>query len=247
MAKVLSMLENMGLFHTGNQVSEPVEETVPEPVAAAEVTGISPGTPPKPRPVVSLPEVSISIDDSVDEAPEEYPFDQVYASAGVADPEHGFTVFKLIEMMEADELRDLDSATRAKVIAGMLRRLPSGEVAIDDIVRDAALRDRALDAFETFLADKAAASVLQLDEKSRELQEEIDELTRRNTELIEANQAAIEAERQRLESWRKRKQREESRLYSAVAPFVEANPVTRSSRDDTPPTADDEDELGRRR
>jgi hypothetical protein len=234
MAKVLNMLEKIGLFHTGDQVTEPIEETAPEPEDTTEVIGISPGAPPAPRPVVSIPEVSISIDDSTGEIPEEFPFDQVYASAGVADPEHGFTVYKLIEMIEAEELRDLDGATRAKVIAGMLRRLPSGEVPIDDIVRDAALRDRALDAFEAFLAEKTAASALQLDEKNRELQQEIDELTRHNTELIEANQAAIEAERQRLEGWRKKKQHEESRLYSAVAPFVEANPVTRSNSDDMP-------------
>jgi hypothetical protein len=227
MAKVLNMLEKIGLFHTGNRVTEPAGETAPEPDRSADaVTGIRPGAPPTARPVVSLPEVSISIDDSTDEALEEFPFDQVYASAGVEDPEHGFTVFKLIEMMEADELRDLESATRAKVIAGMLRRLPAGEVPIDDIVRDAALRDRALDAFESFLADKAATSESQLAEKNRELQEEIDELTRRNNALIEANHAAIETERQRFESWREKKQHEELRLYTAIAPFVEANPVT---------------------
>ena len=43
-----------------------------------------------------------------------------------------------------------------------------------------------------------------------------------------ANRSRVREERERLEQWCERKRSEENRLYGAVQPFVEANPVTRS-------------------
>ena len=87
-------------------------------------------------------------------AGEDWAIEQIYASAGIQAPAHGFTVYRLIELLEGEEFRDLDAATRAKVIVGVLKRLPSGAVEVEDIVRDAAARDRALDAFERFLSER---------------------------------------------------------------------------------------------
>ncbi len=157
--------------------------------------------------------------------PEAFPFDQIYAKAGVVEPEHGFTVYKLIELLEADELHGLDPATRAGVIGGMLRRLPGGAVSVDDIVRDAAQRDQALDAFETFLASRLERSEKEAAESNQALQDEIDRITAANREAMETNRARVAGERERFESWRARKQAEERRLFDAVQPFVERNPV----------------------
>jgi hypothetical protein len=162
-------------------------------------------------------------------AGEEYAIEQVYASAGIQPPAHGFTVYRLIEMLEAEEFRGMDAATRARVIAGMLRRLPTGAVEIGDIVRDAAARDRALDAFERFLADRVTRQLQDADEKNRVLQAQIEELTKTNTALMEENRAAVEAERARLERWLVRKRAEEDRLFDAVQPFVEHNPISRQA------------------
>jgi hypothetical protein len=235
MAKVFQMLEKMGLVRMQADPDPlPVApEPEPDDEAAVDELGIAPGPPPDEVEVIApvrIDESVVSADDAA--VPEDYPFDRIYASAGIEQPEHGFTVDRLVEMMAADEFRDLDAATRARVIAGMLRRLPTGAVEVEDIVREAALRDQALDAFERFLADRVAASEREVADANRVLQQEIDELVERNTALMEANRGRVGEEKGRLERWRERKRAEEDRLYDAVQPFVEANPVTRSGAAD---------------
>lgn len=223
MAKIVSLLEKMGLVRS---------EEPPVPAAGADdfaapsqaATAADASTQTAPAPPVTLDVASLE----EPSAEGEFTVEQVYSSAGIVEPVNGFTVYRLIEMLEAEEFRGMDTPTRAKVIAGLLRRLPTGAVEIGDIVRDAEARDRALDAFERFLADRAARQEKDTEEKNRALQQQIDELTRKNKQEMEANRAAVEQEKARLERWRARKRAEEDRLFNAVQPFVEHNPVTRS-------------------
>jgi hypothetical protein len=222
MGKVIGLLEKLGLVTTAGteDVAGDGPTSTPDPSSPAGPAAAS-GAPP-----VTPLELDVA---ALERQPagEEYALEQVYASAGIQPPAHGFTVYRLIEMLEAEEFRGMDAATRARVIAGMLRRLPTGAVEIDDIVRDAAARDRALDAFERFLADRVTRQLQDADEKNRVLQAQIEELTKANTALMEENRAAVEAERARLERWLVRKRAEEDRLFDAVQPFVEQNPISR--------------------
>jgi DNA-binding transcriptional MerR regulator len=227
MAKIVKLLEKMGLVYSreGQQEPTPAAETSASEPAPADV-GPRPGGPPTqltpPAPPVKLDVAALEQQPSG----EDYALEQIYTSAGIVAPEHGFTVDRLIEMLEAEEFRGMDAPTRARVITGMLKRLPTGAVEVDDIVRDAEARDRALDAFEGFLADRLARHAAEIEEKNRALQQEIDELTVANTEKMDANRASLDGEKARFERWRARKRAEEERLFAAVQPFVERNPVT---------------------
>ena len=64
------------------------------------------------------------------------------------------------------------------------------------------------------------------------LQAGIDELSRKNREKIQANLEAMAREQERFASWQARKRIEEQKLFEAVGPFVEKNPV--SVGDSTP-------------
>lgn len=222
MAKVMDLLARMGLVY-GPADEETAAPARKKPAATAPAE--EPAVPPvaAPAPAVNLDTSAIQLEPADDE----YPLEQVYAGAGITDPPHGINVYRLIQMLEAEEFRGLDQATRAKVVAGVLRRLPTGAVEVDDIVRDAALRDQALDAFESFLTDRLATQERDIEERNRALQQEIDELARKNTGLMESNRADAEKQRTRLTRWRQRKQAEEERLYAAIEPFVERNPVSR--------------------
>ena len=239
MARVMSLLEKLGLVYGGPPEAAPDAgaDTAASTLPSSATPDISPGHPPKLQAAPPVPEVKLDTA-AIEQAPgeQEWALEQVYASAGIQPPAHGFTVYRLIEMLEAEEFRSLDAPTRAKVIAGMLRRLPTGAVEVDDIVRDAAVRDRALDAFERFLADRVGRLAAEAEEKNRALQQEIDELTVRNTELMDANRAGVEQEKAKLERWQARKRTEEDRLFAAVQPFVEHNPVTRDEAPTVPPT-----------
>jgi hypothetical protein len=196
---------------------------VPErPVDVRDLLGNMP--PPPPIDDKALEEASATVpDDSSAEMPD---FAAVYKSAGIVDPPHGFTALKVLQILLSPDLANLDSRAKASALSGFLKMNPAGPVPIADIVQDAVRRDQALDRFEGFLRNKLKSRTEQLEHENARLQAEIDDLARRNREKMDANRHALESEEAKLGQWQVAKRAEERRLFDAVAPFVEANPVT---------------------
>lgn len=153
-------------------------------------------------------------------------FAAIYKASGVTAPSHGFSAEKVLEIFSSPEFEPLDARAKAAALMGFLKMNPSGPVPLTDVIQDALKRDQALDGFEGFLAKKLEQRQVQLDQENAALQREIDEVTRRNKEKMDQNGKALESEKQRFATWQARKRIEERRLFDAVAPFVEENPVT---------------------
>jgi hypothetical protein len=153
-------------------------------------------------------------------------FEAVYKASGVSDPKHGFSAYKVLEILSSPDFEGLDPKAKAAALSGFLKMNPTGPVPIADVVQDAVRRDQALDGFEEFLRKKLDQRRAQLDQENEALQKEVDELTRRNKEKMDHNRGALQAEKERFAGWQARKRIEERRLFDAVAPFVQDNPVT---------------------
>ena len=180
------------------------------------------GTLPEP-PVIDEKKLPAPAEGGGDEIPD---FAAIYRAAGVNDPPHGYTAYKVLEIFGSPGFTTLDPRAKAAALTGFLNMNPSGPVPVTDIVQDAVRRDQALDKFEEFLRSKLTSRSDQIDKDNAQLQAEIDEVTRRNREKMEANRVALEAEQARLSRWLAVKRAEERKLYDAVNPFVEANPIT---------------------
>lgn len=153
-------------------------------------------------------------------------FPAIYKAAKIEDPAHGYTAHKVLEILSSPHFIHLDSKAKAAALAGFLQMNPTGPVPITDVVQDAVRRDQALDKFEDFLRTKLKARTEQMEKENARLQAEIDEIVRRNREKMDANRRDLEKEEARLSQWQLNKKAEERRLFDAVSPFVEANPVT---------------------
>jgi hypothetical protein len=158
-------------------------------------------------------------------------FPAIYRAAGVVDPPHGYSAYKVLEIFGSPGFAALDTRAKAAALTGFLNMNPSGPVPITDVVQDAVRRDQALDKFEEFLRTKLSARSGQIDKENAQLQAEIDEVTRRNREKMEANRATLEGEQARFTRWLSTKRAEEHKLFDAVNPFVEQNPISTA---DTP-------------
>jgi hypothetical protein len=183
--------------------SPPPEREIPAEAFAAE-----------PRPV----EVS-SVPSTVED------FEAVYAEAGIELPPHGYGVDKVADMLASKRLAPLAREVKA---AAVMAALEAAAVPLREVLQDAVLRDKALDAFEAA--------------KSRELQE----LRARNETRVESLKAEMEAllrkisveiEKLKRESeeaagayarLQQKKQQVEGRLHDVIAHFVEGgdNPVS---------------------
>lgn len=154
-------------------------------------------------------------------------FEEIYRAAGIVDPAHGFTAFKVLEFLASPELAQLEGRARAATLATFLRMNPAGAVSIADVLEDAVRRDQALDQFEQFLRSKLSQRADGADREIARLEAELAETQKRLRAAIEAERSQLDAATVEFERWRATKRTEEQRLFDAVAPFVEANPITR--------------------
>jgi hypothetical protein len=152
-------------------------------------------------------------------------FDEIYKAAEIATPVHGYTVFKIAEMLQSEYIRNLPAEVKR---SSVLVALDAAGVKIEEVIQDAVRRDRALDGFETV----QQRSMEQLEErKAREntdIQAEIDRFTAEQRAKMDANNDEVKREKERFYSWRLNKQQEEQKIADTVSYFVTSNPITTS-------------------
>ncbi len=221
------VLEKMKLVEA-DAPREPPAPSPPPPPAGARPRGSTPGRPSMNEILQRVPapradEPALAKAAGGDAVPD---FPAIYEASGVKGPAHGFSAYKVLEILSSPDFAALDERARAAALSGFLKMNPAGPVPIADVIQDALARDQALDGFEGFLRKKLDARAEQVGRENAALQAEIDELVRRNQERMEANRGGLEGEKQRFADWQARKRIEERKLFDAVAPFVEQNPVS---------------------
>jgi hypothetical protein len=150
-------------------------------------------------------------------------FDEIYQAAEIRTPAHGFTIFKIAEMLKSEHIRALPVEIKR---SSVLLALDAAGVKLQEIIEDAVRRDRALDTFE--LVQQRALDQLEAKkaEDNRKLQEEADRVLNELRAKIQGNNDEVARERERMQTWRLQKQQEERRIADAVAPFASENPIT---------------------
>jgi hypothetical protein len=151
------------------------------------------------------------------------PFEEIYQSAGIEDSP--CSVDELAKLMENPAVAS--QPLNVKIIAVNLALSAKGvshEVPIADAVR----RDRALDAYQTMLDERARATEQRNTLQVQQLTQEVEEFLRRKQAETDALRAEIsEAQRQALD-FSVRREAEEQRLVGLISPFLagQPNPVS---------------------
>jgi hypothetical protein len=161
-------------------------------------------------------------------------FGAVYEEAGIELPLHGYGIDKVAEMLENKRLASLQREVKATAV---LAALEAASVPMHDVIQDAVLRDKALDAFEA----AKAAEVRELQARSgariEAIRNEIESFLKdKNTEMEGLKQAKEAADRA-FEALQAKKRGEEQRLFDVVAHFLEGgdNPITTAGPSSPPP------------
>lgn len=150
-------------------------------------------------------------------------FAQIYEAAEVPQPAHGFTIFKISEMLKSEHIRSLPVDIKR---SSVLLALDAAGVKLQDVIEDAVRRDRALDTFEAVQQRALDDLERRKADENKNLQAEADRVLNELRAKIQSNNDEVTKERERLQGWRFQKQQEERRIYDAVAPFVPENPIT---------------------
>lgn len=158
-------------------------------------------------------------------------FDEIYAAAEITAPTHGYSVFKVAEMLQSPHIKDLPAEVKR---SSVLVALDAAGVKLQSVVEDAVRRDRALDTFESVQQRGVEELEAAKNRENQQIQAEMEKLVADHQARLQANREAIAKARERFEAWRGKKQTEEQRIYDAISPFVTENPVT-TVRNPAPP------------
>lgn len=150
-------------------------------------------------------------------------FDQIYDAAEIRTPAHGFTIFKIADMLKNEHIRSLPVEIKR---SSVLLALDAAGIKLQEVIEDAIRRDRALDTFEAVQQRALNQLEARKTEENKSLQVEADRVLNELRARIQANNDEVTKERERLQGWRLQKQQEERRIADAVAPFVPENPIT---------------------
>jgi hypothetical protein len=152
-------------------------------------------------------------------------FSVVYAEAGITLPPHGYGVDKVGEMLESKRLANLAREVKATAI---LAALEAANVAVRDVIQDAVVRDKALDAFEAAKQREAQDARARNESRVASLNSQLQELLQKINAEIESLKRASDEGEKAFHELQVRKRKEEERLHAIVAHFIEGadNPVT---------------------
>lgn len=150
-------------------------------------------------------------------------FEQIYQAAEVRTPPHGFTIFKIADMLKSEHIRSLSVEIKR---SSVLLALDAAGVKLQEVIEDAVRRDRALDTFETVQQRALDQLAAKKTEENQKLQQEADRVLSELRLKIQANNDEVSRERERMRTWQLQKQQEERRIADAVSPFVSESPIT---------------------
>jgi hypothetical protein len=149
--------------------------------------------------------------------------DEIYNSAKIATPPHGYSILKVADMLESEHIRSLPAEVKRKSI---LVALDAAGVKLQQIVEDAVQRDRALDTYERVLEKNLEELRRAKELENQRLEEEINQRLSELRARIAENNREVSREQEHLSAWRTGKRAEEEKIAQAVGYFVTENPVT---------------------
>jgi len=141
------------------------------------------------------------------------PMDDVYRAASIMAARKGYSVAKVVEMLDSPHLRDLSAEARR---AAVLMALDAAGISIDQVQRDAKARQEALDAYEAEQKKFAESNWARKAEEVAQIKAELDSIKAHYTARIERAEDGVAREKAAFAAWQETKQQELKKMSDAL-------------------------------
>ena len=167
------------------------------------------------------------------------PMEDIYRAAGIMNPRRGYSVTKVVEMLHSEHLKGLSKEMKR---ASVLMALDAAGVSIDDVLRDAKVRQEAIDSYEAQQRRQFETLWAQKAEENMQINAELDRVKASYAEKIKRNQDGVGREKSTFVNWLTTKQQEAQGMNEAVElctkPRAPAEPTTPEPVANSLPTND---------
>lgn len=154
-------------------------------------------------------------------------FEQIYQNATNKLPRISYNILKVSEMVNSPHLGTLNAEAKR---ASLLMALDAAGVAVEDVLQDAVLRQKALVEYEDAQRSRLKSFEQAKADENARIQEELERLTKAHMARIQANLDEVAREQDNFRSWQKSKNQECERLTDAAGYCVPpGSPIGASS------------------
>jgi hypothetical protein len=150
-------------------------------------------------------------------------FEEIYKAAEIAAPSHGFTILKIIDLLQSEHIRNLSRDVKR---SSLLLALEAAGVRPQEVVQDAVRRDKALDTYESVEQKALLELETQKAQENQALKSEIEKRINEMQSQLQANNDEVAKEKERFYGWQLKKQQEEQKIADAVSFFTSEKPIT---------------------
>ena len=152
------------------------------------------------------------------------PFEKIFEAAGIRPPAHGWNVNRLKELLLTVEFKDKEREAAQKAI---LKVLGSEKVQVEELVKDAMARDKALDSFESFVRKKLEDRMAARERQIAEIESQVKSLQSQTEEL----QQKSKRDEDKWRDWRKEKRARERELAWTVGYLIDRQVISTDDED----------------
>ena len=139
--------------------------------------------------------------------------EDIYVSAGIMAPRKGYSVKKVVEMLNSEHIHSLPKELKR---AAVLMALDSAGIAVEEIQRDAKMRHDALNAYEAERKKQVEADWARRGDEIAHIQTELESIKAHYISRINRNLEIVARDKTRLSSWQSMKQEETQAMTEAV-------------------------------
>ncbi len=140
-------------------------------------------------------------------------FEDIYRSAGIKGPRMGYTIGKVIEMLESEHIKGLPTETKR---SSLLMALEAAGVPVDEVLQDATLRQRAITSYEAIQRKHLEEYEARKAQENVTIQAEAERVAAEYAARISRNLDEVAREKDSFRKWQSKKQYEAQRIGDAV-------------------------------
>jgi hypothetical protein len=141
------------------------------------------------------------------------PMEDIYRAAGIVDPQRGYGIHKVVEMLHSEHIRNLSKEMKR---AAVLMALDTAGIPIDQVRENAKARQDALDSHEAQQKKQVEAEWARKAEEVVQIQAELESMKAHYNARIVRNMEGVTREKATFASWITLKQQECQSMAEAV-------------------------------
>jgi len=140
-------------------------------------------------------------------------YEDIYHAAGVMSPRSGYSIHKVVDMLNSERLRDLSKEAKR---ASVLMALDAAGTSADDLLHDATRRQEALNAYEAGQRTQVEEFEAQKARENAQIEAEMERIKAHYAERIQRNSDQVAKEKEMLHNWQAAMQCESQRIAEVI-------------------------------